>query len=90
MPFYDVAIDDGRVAGAGLQRDSVVCFQLGQAVTFLRLYDKADILQMLDPCAAAASAGVLVDLDRWQTQLISQRRRYEQQAQPGSNGDKFQ
>ena len=72
MAFNNVAINDGCMAGLGLQRDFVVGFYLGELRALFRLYDKADIFQMLAPTAAAASARGLVNLDRWQRPVVSQ------------------
>jgi len=84
MSFYNVAINDGCMAGLGLQRDFVVGFYLGEPRALFRLYDKADIFQMLAPAAAAASARGLVNLDRWQRPVISQKLRGQQRRQSES------
>ena len=84
MPFNYVAINDGCMAGLGLQRDFVVCFYLGESRGFLLVYDKADILQMLAPAAAAASTRSFEDLNGRQLAVISHWLMSQQQRQPGS------
>jgi hypothetical protein len=85
MSFDDVAINDGGMAGLGLQRDFVVCLDLGESRGFFLAHDKTDILQMLAPAAAAASARGLVDLDRRQWPVISQWLGGQQQRKPRSH-----